>query len=100
MKKRLLTLALISLFSTISMDALSASDSQTAAQEEPWSSLVTKFTQAFDSGDTATLEALKSSWSSKGFANINDLGGKFMKYGGGMDKWDQLIEDAQKNGKK
>jgi hypothetical protein len=65
-----------------------------------WNDFRTQFYKAYDAGDIETLEHLKSEWTGVGgFANINDLGGKFMKYGSGMDKWNQLIEDAERNKK-
>lgn len=69
------------------------------ASEAPleWSDLVTTFTAAFNSGDVERLEQLRASQYEHGFANIDDLGEKFFKYGAGMDNWEQLISDAKKN---
>ena len=62
-----------------------------------WAAFVADFTRAFERGDIEALEAMKKV--QEGFANIDDLGGKFGKYGAGMSKWQQLINDAKKNKK-
>lgn len=99
--KNLIALTLFSLTGFTALETTFASNAAAeSSQEEPWSSLVSKFTDAFNRGDVATLESLKQSWRSRGFYNINDLGGMFMKYGAGMDQWPQLIEDAKMNAKK
>lgn len=75
-----------------------------AATSEPkeleWGTLVSQFTEAFNAGDVETLEKLKEEQHQYGFANLDDLGSVFSKYGVGMDKWDELIADARKNASK
>ncbi len=75
-----------------------------AAVEEKYSSLRASekrepiywdIREAFDKGDTETLESLKTGIG----ANLNDLGGWFSKYGHGLSCWDYLIKDALKNKK-
>lgn len=77
----------------------SSTDATHSEQPDPWFEFRSQFYEAFDNGDVEKLEALKNEWSHKGFANINDLGQKFMKYGSGMGQWDALIADAKKNKK-
>lgn len=79
--------------------AFSSSDNSHSEQKDSWFDFRSQFSNAFEEGNVSELERLKSDWSHKGFANINDLGGKFLKYGSGMGKWSELIADAQKNKK-
>jgi len=53
-----------------------------------WNRFVNDFIIAFNAGDLVKLDELKTH---DGFWNIDDLGGYFLKYGSGMDKWDELI---------
>lgn len=66
---------------------------------DKWSQFNVQFEKAFNEGDVDTLEKLKVSGIPIGFHNLNDLGGNFMKYGGGIGRWNELIADAQKNKK-
>jgi len=68
---------------------------QTPHAEHNWHDFVQTFRQAFHQGDVQALEQLKTQRTD--FANINDLGDEFLKYGNDMDKWDQLIQDAHNN---
>lgn len=70
-----------------------------ARSADEWSKFHDTFADAFHRGDIDKLNELKESHRSKGFYNINDLGGEFMKYGSGTEKWDMLLADAAKNKK-
>jgi hypothetical protein len=59
-----------------------------------WQVFVNKFYDAFIEGHISTLDELKNTQND--FRNINDLGGYFMRYGSGMDKWNDLINDSIK----
>lgn len=74
-----------------------------------------KITKAFNEGNVEELESLYAKYATlptdynnpnreqtkrkMGFANINDLGGEFMKYGTRFDNWHNVITDALKNKK-
>jgi hypothetical protein len=62
-----------------------------------WSLFTQEFTKAYNEGDVDKLEKLKEQKSKEGFCNINDLGGIFLKYSAGMDRWNELIQDASAN---
>ncbi|MBA4117487.1 MAG: hypothetical protein C0514_01130 [Candidatus Puniceispirillum sp.] len=79
--------------------AFCSSGESHSAQEHEWPQLQSAFGKAFDRGDVEELERLKTDWADKGFANIDDLGGRFMKYGSTMKNWDKLIADAKENQK-
>lgn len=91
-----LTLGAFSIITSTVTSSVSASEASTTKLS--WSEFRAQFNKAFDEGDIEKLNYFKSN--QEGFANINDLGGRFMKYGVGMGKWDQLISDAKKNAKK
>lgn len=103
MNKKLLQAAAIFTFTLGAFSIVTTSMTSTVSAAEAtssklsWAEFRAQFNKAFDEGDTAKMEQLKSQ---TGFANINDLGGRFMKYGSGMGKWTQLISDAKKNAKK
>ena len=67
-----------------------------AAEKLSWQDFSEAFKTAFERGDVAELERLRRNDQS-GFSNLNDLGGKFAQYGAGLNKWDQMIDDARKN---
>ena len=67
------------------------------AKKNNWDSQTAAFKEAFSRGDIATMERMREQNEIPGFANINDLGGNFSKYGSGMSKWGELIADAKKN---
>ncbi len=55
--------------------------------------------KAYYDGNIKALEHVKANAleANIGFGNIDDLGEPFFKYGSGLGKWDQLIEDAKAN---
>ncbi len=92
------TLSILSLFMLSTTNycfAVQHPQHQHPQAEHNWEEFVQQFTEAFQQGDIQTLERLRAE--RQDFGNINDLGGQFLKYGIGMSKWAQLIQDAQNN---
>ncbi len=104
-KKSLLTSALLlgtAAFISTSHAADSGAGSSIAATSErlgSWDNFRKQFENAFEIGDINRLEALKEMAISEnlGFGNLNDLGGRFFRYGATLEQWPRLIEDAKKN---
>ena len=71
--------------------------SRMSVSNNDWSLFTNEFIKAYNIGDVDELEKLKEQKSKEGFSNINDLGGIFLKYGAGMDRWNELIQDASTN---
>lgn len=61
-----------------------------------WREFSEEFKQAYLKGDVAKLETLKNE-NQPGFANLNDLGEVFFKYGPTLKEWNHLIADARNN---
>lgn len=59
-----------------------------------WAALSDVMREAYKAGDTSTLESVKA-LQPQGFANIDDLGEPFSKYGSDPEGWDQMIVDAK-----
>jgi hypothetical protein len=94
MKKSIYTSIALSAFISISSFAMEegVSEVSTMTAQKSWEESTREFHQAFLSGDVAKLESLRKT---PGFANINDLGPGFSRYGSSLDNWDLLISDAR-----
>lgn len=63
-----------------------------------WEAFVQEFLKAFLCGNLTMLLTLRN-LRVEGFHNLDDLGGDFLKYGSGFDRWEELIADSRENGK-
>lgn len=64
----------------------------------PLEKLSKLFLKLFNKGDISMLENLKDI-GIKGLLNLEDLGEPFIIYGSGLNKWTEMIKDAEENSK-
>ena len=81
-----------SIYTTIALSAFISFSSFAMEEAMEWNQLTQEFHKAFLQGDVTKLESLSKT---PGFANINDMGPGFSRYGSSLDNWNLLIADAK-----